>query len=101
MIFCRYFRTASSAGLVLVLILTLGCSNDERTIEEVGAAMLDRLPSSDRMAFVTHRQQGLELARSYEAPRALAEFERCLAITRVVCDELVTHVDNGRDGKPQ
>ena len=41
---------------------------------------LDQLAPSDRVSFVTHFQQGLELARRSQAPRALAEFERCLAL---------------------
>ena len=68
-----------TTGLVL-LVIPLGCARDASSNGESDGVNRGRLSIVDRTAYVTHYHQGLELARRYQAERALAEFERCLAI---------------------
>ena len=58
---------------------TTGCSRHPQPKGNGREATRERISSVDRMAFVTHYHQGLDLARRFQAARALAEFESCLA----------------------
>ncbi len=65
---------------LLVLGVTTHCKRDEQSSGSGSESGSTGLPTSARMEFVTHYHQGLELARQFQAGRALAEFQRCLQI---------------------